>query len=164
MIKSRDLIGKPIVLITNGEIVGKVRDVLIDPDEFVIAALVLPSRPFRKPTMVLPRAVVQVFGKDVILIKSNEAMARDNSLEHVASLLAVSAEMKGRAIATEEGVRIGIMDDVIVNPQGKVVAYHLSRVFITGPIAQTKEVPLQATRSIGPDLIMVDSAQIEGID
>ena len=163
MIKSRDLVGKPIVLITNGEIVGKVRDVLIDPEEFRIAALVLASRPFRKPTMVLPRSVIHVFGKDVILIKSNEAMPRDNSLERVASLLAVSAEMKGRSIATEEGVRIGVMDDVIVNPQGQVVAYHLSRVFVSGPVAQTKEIPLPATRSIGPDLIIVDSKQIEGL-
>lgn len=159
---SRDLIGKPIVLLTTGEIVSKVRDVLIDPDTFAIAALVLPGKLLSRQTMVLPRGVIQLFGQDVILIKSNEAMPRDDSLSHVASLLAVSAEMKGRPIVTEQGVRLGIMDDVIVDPTGKVVAYHLSKVFVSGPLAQSRQIPLQATRSLGPDLIIVDSAQIEG--
>jgi uncharacterized protein YrrD len=84
MIRSRDLIGKPLVLIASGEIIGKVKDVLVDPDRFEIAALVLPGKLFSKATMVLPRNVVQVFGRDVILIKGNEAMPRDDSLDRVA--------------------------------------------------------------------------------
>jgi uncharacterized protein YrrD len=161
MIKSRDLIGKLIVTITHGEIVGKVKDVLIDPDRFEIAALVLPSKVFSKETMVLPRAVVHIFGKDVILVKSNEAMPRDNTLDGVASLIAVSGQMKGRQVATEKGVRVGILNDVVVNEAGKVVAYDLSKVFVTGSVAESKQLPFQATRSVGPDLIIVDSSAIE---
>ena len=103
MIKILDLIGKPIVTMNRGEIIGKVKDILIDPSTFEIAALVLPpDKMFSKETLVIPRPVIHVLGRDVILVKSNEAMARDNTLRGVASLLAVSKLMKGRHIATEK--------------------------------------------------------------
>jgi len=161
MIRGRDLIGRLIVTVTHGEIVGKVKDVLIDPERFEIAALVLPSRGFRKVGMVLPRSVIHLFGKDVVLVKSNEAMPRDNTLSSVASLIAVSGEMKGRQVATETGVRVGLLNDVLVDEAGKVVAWDLSKVFIEGPVAESKQIPFESTRSVGPDLIIVEAASLE---
>jgi sporulation protein YlmC with PRC-barrel domain len=161
MINSRDLIGRLIVTVTNGEIVGKVKDVLIDPETWEVAALVLPGKLFSREVMILPRSVIHVFGKDVILVKSNEAMPRDDTLDHVASLIAVSGEMKGRQVATEKGVRVGVLNDVVVNELGKVIAYNLAKVFVQGSLAENKEIPFHATRSVGPDLIIVDSGAIE---
>ena len=161
MIKSRDLIGRLIITVTRGEIVGKVKDVLIDPEKWEIAALVLPGKAFRKETNIIPRGVVHLFGRDVVLVKSNEAMPRDDTLEHVASLIAVSGEMKGRQIATEKGVRVGVLNDLFVDEAGKVVAYDLAKVFVKGPIAESKEIPFHATRSVGPDLIIVDPKVID---
>ena len=163
MIRGRDLIGRLIVTVTHGEIVGKVKDVLIDPDRFEIAALVLPTRGLKKTVMVLPRGVIHMFGKDVVLVKSNEAMPRDNTLSSVASLIAVSGEMKGRQVATEKGVRVGLLNDVLVDEDGKVVGWDLSKVFITGPVAESKQIPFGATRSVGPDLIIVDADSLESL-
>lgn len=161
--KSRELIGKAIVTVTHGEVIGRVKDVLIDPERFEIVALVLPGKVFSKGTMILPRSVVQVFGKDVILVRSNEAMPLDDSLPNVSRLLAVSGQMKGRLIATEKGVRVGVINDVLVDENGRVVGYDLARVFIKGPVAESKQVPAHVTRSIGPDLIIVDSEQLESL-
>ena len=161
MIKSRDLIGRLIVTVTRGEIVGKVKDVLIDPDNWEIAALVLPGKVFSKETLIIPRAVVHVFGQDVVLVKSNETMPRDDTLNRVASLVAVSGQMKGRQIATEKGVKVGVLNDVMVDEAGKVVAYDLAKVFVKGSLAQSKEIPFHATRSVGPDLIIVDGNAID---
>jgi sporulation protein YlmC with PRC-barrel domain len=69
--------------------------------------------------------------------------------------------MKGRQIATEKGVRVGILNDVLVDEAGKVVGYDLSKVFVKGAVAESKQVPYEATRSVGPDLIIVDSEAIE---
>ena len=93
MIKSRDIIGKPLVTIQHGEIIGRVKDVLIDPERYEIAALVLPRKLLSRKTMVLPRHQVHVFGADVILVKSNEVMPRDDTLENVSSLVAVENRM-----------------------------------------------------------------------
>jgi uncharacterized protein YrrD len=161
MIKSRDLIGKPLVTLAHGEIIGKVKDILIDPESYEIAALVLPGKMFSRKTRMLARHQIHVFGKDVILIKSNEVMTRDDTLEGVASLLGVSKQMKGQEIVTEQGVRIGIVGDVLVNEKGKVVSYDLAKVFIEGPISQSRQIPLEATRSLGPDVIIVDSYVLE---
>ena len=163
MFRSRDLIGRLIVTVTHGEIVGKVKDVLIDPDRFEIAALVLPGKGFRREPMVIPRSIVHVFGQDVILVKSNEAMPRDNTLQGVASLIAVTGQMKGRQIATERGVRVGLLNDVLVDENGKVVGYDLSKVYIEGPVRESKTIPFQATRSVGPDLIIVDTDALESL-
>jgi uncharacterized protein YrrD len=161
MNKSRDLIGKPLVTLAHGEIIGKVKDVLIDPESYEIAALVLPGKLFSRKTMVLARHLVHVFGKDVILVKSNEVMPLDDTIKGVSSLLGVSKQMKGQEIVTEQGVRIGIVGDVLVNERGKVVSYDLAKVFIEGPLAQSRQIPLEATRSLGPDVIIVDSYVLE---
>lgn len=161
MIKSRDLIGRLIVTVTRGEIVGKVKDVLIDPERWEVAALVLPSKVFSKESLIIPRSVVHVFGQDVVLVKSNETMPRDDTLDHVASLIAVSGQMKGRQIATEKGVKVGVLNDVLVDEAGKVVAYDLAKVFVKGSLAKTKEIPFHATRSVGPDLIIVEANAID---
>ena len=160
MIKSRDIIGKPMITIQHGEIIGKVKDVLIDPDRYEIAALVLPGKLFSRKTMVLPRHQVHVFGKDVILVKSNEAMPRDDTLENVSSLIAVTKQMRGQAVVTEQGLRIGVVDDVLINEQGKVVSYALTKVAVEGPIAESKRIPLSYMRTLGPDVIIVDSSAL----
>jgi uncharacterized protein YrrD len=154
------MIGRPIVTLQHGEIIGKVKDILIDPDQYEIAALVLPGKLFSRKTMVLPRHQVHVFGRDVILVKSNEAMPRDNTLENVSSLVAVLKQMKGRAVVTEDGERIGIVDDVLIDEKGRVVSYALRRVAVEGPIAKLKRIPLDFTRSMGPDVIIVDSSAL----
>jgi sporulation protein YlmC with PRC-barrel domain len=160
MIKSRELVGKPIVTIQHGKIVGKVRDVLIDPERYEIAALVLPGRLLSRKTMIMPRHQVHVFGEDVILVKSDEAMPRDDTLEKVASLIAVSKQMRGQEIVTEKGARIGIVDDVMIDEQGRVISYALSRVTAEGPVAANKRIPLSYTRTLGPDVIIVDSSAL----
>ncbi len=162
--RSRELIGKAIVTITHGEVVGRVKDVLIDPERFEIVALVLPGKAFGKGKMILPRSVIQLFGKDVILVKSNEAMPLDESLPNVSRLLAVSGQMKGRLIATEKGERVGVVNDVLVDEDGRVTGYDLARVFVKkGPVAESRQVPAHVTRSIGPDLIIVDSERLSSL-
>ena len=160
MIKSKHIIGKPLVTIQHGEIIGKVKDVLIDPDRYEVAALVLPRKLFSRKTMVLPRHQVHVFGEDVILIKSNEVMIRDDTLENVSSLVAVRKQLKGQGVVTEEGVRIGIVDDLWIDEEGRVVSYALSKVFVKGPLTESKRIPLGYTRSLGPDVIIVDSSAL----
>jgi len=164
MVKIQDLIGKPIVTMNRGEIIAKVKDVLIDPTRFEIAALVLPpAKMFSKETMVVPNTVIHVLGRDVILVTSNEAMVHNDTLHGVASLLAVVGDLKGCPIATEKGVKVGTLNDVLVDDSGKIVGYDLAKVSIEGPIAASKRVPFRATRSIGRDMIIVDSKQLESI-
>jgi len=160
MIKTLDLIGMPIITMNLGENIGKVKDVLIDPSKLELAALVLPSSMFSHDTMVVPRTVIQVYGRDVILVKSNEAMVRDNTLHGVASLLSIG-RLRGRPIATEKGVKVGVLNDLIIDGAGQIVGYDLARVYIKGPVAQSRRIPVNVTRSIGPDLIIVDAQQLE---
>jgi uncharacterized protein YrrD len=111
--------------------------------------------------MVLARHLIHVFGKDVILVRSNEVMPRDDTLEGVSSLLAVYKQLKGQEVVTEQGVRIGIVGDVLIDEKGKVISYDLAKVFIEGPLSESRQIPLEATRSLGPDVIIVDSRLLE---
>jgi uncharacterized protein YrrD len=160
MIKSKNIIGKPLITIQHGEMIGRVKDVLIDPDRYEIAALVVPGKLLSRKTMVLPRHQVHVFGTDAILVKSNEVMVRDDTLENVSSLIAVRKQIRGQAAVTEQGLRIGIVGDVLIDEKGRMVSYALSRVFVKGHIAESKVIPLSFTRTLGPDVIIVDSSAL----
>jgi uncharacterized protein YrrD len=146
MIKSKHIIGKPLVTIQHGEIIGRVKDVLIDPERYEVAALVVPGKLLSRKTMVLPRSQVHVFGADVILVKSNEVMVRDDTLENVSSLIAARRQLKGQAVVTEQGLRVGIVDDLYIDEGGRVVS---------------KRIPLGHTRSLGLDVVIVDSKSLD---
>ena len=49
---------------------------------------------------------------------------------------------------------------ITIDEQGKVVSYALSKVQIKGPLAESKRVPLSYTRSLGLDVIIVDSTAL----
>ena len=63
-----DLKGKPIVAITNGAIIAKVSDLLVDPVERTVSAIIgAAGGLLRRQTLVIPVAAIHVWGQDVIL-------------------------------------------------------------------------------------------------
>ena len=84
-------------------------------------------------------------------------MPRDDTLEDVSSLIAFSRQIRGQQIIAEHRVRVRLVGDVLRCEKGKAVGYDLAQVFVEGPLAQSRHLPLDAARTIGPDMIIVDA-------
>jgi uncharacterized protein YrrD len=161
---SRDLIGKPIISMTNGVSIGKVVDILIDSGTAHVAALVTSKGGLlaRGAGMeAIPAQDVQVWGQDAVLVSRPDVIIGEDQLPERQNWLSVVDQVKGRDVVSIDGTRIGQLNDIVLNTQGQLIAYDLAHVLVTGPVAQSKRIPAETTRSFGQDVLIVDKLQAD---
>ncbi|GAB4535755.1 MAG: hypothetical protein Kow0063_20370 [Anaerolineae bacterium] len=166
---SQALQGKPVVSVTNGKIIAKVLDVLMDPDSLQLAAVVtskggLLSR--EKDVEVIPSPEVQVWGQDVVLVSRPDVIVKKSELPGSEKWLSVTDRIKGHDVISTEGQRIGKLNDVVVDNRGQLVGYDLVQAFVFsgGPSAGLKRITARATSSLGQDVLILDAAQIAPVE
>jgi uncharacterized protein YrrD len=159
---SQELNGKLIINITNGEIIAKVIDVLIDPDTHRVAALVTSKGSLlKRKTEAIPGDAVQVWGQDVILVTGSDLITTADDLPNNEKWLSVSDQLKGHEVVSTDGTRLGELNDVVIDAEGRLVSYALGRVFAEEHVAGLHQIAVEATQSIGQDVLIVDMARIE---
>lgn len=158
---ARQLNGKALVDIKTGEKIGQVEDVLFDPNALRIAALAFSQGSlFNRQSESIPASSVQVWGKDVILVNRSEMNLKDQ-LPNSDQLVKLSDQLRGRYIVSTNGDRVGQVEDVLIDDQGRLAGYDLSQVFIGGRLAELKRIPVEATSSLGKDVLIVDLDRIQ---
>ena len=158
---SAELKDKPIVSMVDGKIIAKVKDLLVDPDTRTISAILFEEGGIlSRQAKLIPSDAVQVWGVDVILITSADAVVSKEQLECSQRCLTVGTQLKGRAIVSQDGKQIGELNDVVIDDQGVVVGYDLSKVSIGGAVAKSKRIGVDATHALGPDVLVIDQARL----
>ncbi len=98
----QDLIGKPIIDQTTGQIIADIADVLIDPNIAQVAALVTSKgNLFDRQIEAIPSHEVQVWGEDAILVGRTDVISK---VEELAGRVRSEAEKLHRA---EGGAQVG---------------------------------------------------------
>ncbi len=158
---SAELKDKPIVSMVDGKIIAKVKDLLVDPDTRTISAILFEEGGIlSRQARLIPSQAVRVWGVDVILITSADAVVPKEQLECSQRCLTVGTQLKGRVIMSQDGKQIGELNDVVIDDQGVVVGYDLSKVSIEGPVAKSKRIGVDATHALGPDVLVIDQARL----
>jgi uncharacterized protein YrrD len=158
---SAELRDKPIVSMTDGKIMAKVKDVLINPTTRTVSAVLFEEGNILNRQMrVIPADAVRVWGVDVIIVASAEVVIPKEQLAGHEQSLSVSAQLKGRTIVSQDGTRIGELNDVVIDNNGVVVGYDLAKVFIEGPVAKSKRIGVDATHALGPDVLVIDQTRL----
>jgi uncharacterized protein YrrD len=160
---SREYHGKPVVSVTTGEIIASVSDVMIDPKSIRAAALVISHGGLLKPTTeLIPDRDIQVWGEDVILVSKSDVTKKREALPEEANWLQVGTQLSGRQVISTDGARIGRLNDVVMDTNGRVIGYDLAEVDMEGPVAETKRIAVEATQAFGQDVLIVDASRMEG--
>lgn len=149
----KDLIGKPIYTISDGRHIGKAKDIYLDRNLYWMTGIHLGREGLlrRKDTLISRDSVV-VFGIDAILIKDAEAVT-DSKATDISDWMRLD-EIIGREIDTPGGTKLAVIGDVILDTEGKITGFGLSKVTVDGPIAEN--------RSIGRDVV-IDNGNEDGV-
>lgn len=152
--------GKPVVSLHTGEKIGSVSDVLIDPETLRVAALVISKGGlFNRETMKIPATEVQLWGKDVILVRQLSSQGEEG-IQVQDHWVQLSDQIRGRYVVSKDGRRVGKIEDVTIDQGGRLIGYNLSQVFIDGPLSRKKHIPAEATYSLGKDILIVESSAL----
>ena len=164
---AREINGRSIINIDTGERIGTLADLLIDPESMRVAAITVSSGTRSGLESLLTRErdmeaisadSVQVWGKDVILARHPDRMIGSNAPDRE-KWINVSDQIRNRYVVSIDGTRVGQVEDVMIDSEGRIVAYELSQVFVEGPLSESKRIPVGATHSLGRDVLIVDMSR-----
>jgi uncharacterized protein YrrD len=155
---SQELIGKAIISMSDGRKIGSVADIVIDRETLQIAALVTSKgHLFNRRVEAIPASEIEIWGQDVVLVTGSEVIQPEEEFSGRHNWLYVADSIKGRFVVSVDGTRVGQVNDVVVDRQGRVVGYELNQVFIDGPISESMRIPSSATHSLGKDVLVVNT-------
>lgn len=149
----KDLIGKPIITIDEGRHIGKVKDIYLDDNLYWMTGVFLGKEGIlRRKENLIPRESVVVFGIDAILIKDSTTLtdSRETNIDDWQKL----NDLRGRAIDTPGGTRLAAVGDVILDGEGRITGFSLSKVSIDGPIARNKAISRE---------VVIDNGNVDGV-
>ena len=161
----KDLIGKPIISITDGRLLGSVKDIYINDELYWLSGLFLKSEGLlRRKSYIVPRETVVVYGLDAILVKNPESVTTDKEHDDAEQWLRLE-KLRGRPVDTPGGTKVGNIGDVILDEDGRVTGFTLGKIFVSGPIAEERTIPREVLVDTGndDDAMTIDLAQVERI-
>ncbi|MDX1686809.1 MAG: PRC-barrel domain-containing protein [Candidatus Promineifilaceae bacterium] len=160
---SKDLIGKPIFSTDEGRHLGTVRDVYLDKALAWLAGIHLGREGLiSRKALVIPREAIAVFGVDVILAKTADAVTDDKEMADIENWLRLE-KLQGRQVDTPGGTRVGTLGDVMLDEEARIVGFSLSRVHVEGPVAENPIIMRDAVLDIGgdDDAMTIDLSKVE---
>lgn len=160
---SKDIVGKPIITINDGRIMGNVKDVLLTTDLSALAGIYLGREGLiRRKTLLIPSRDVVVFGIDAILV-TNAEVVTDNKQIVAADDWVRLNKLQGREIDTPGGTRVGTIGDVVLDEEGGIMGFMLSRIYVEGPIAEQRMIYRHAVIDHGNEdgVMTVDISRAE---
>ncbi|MGC9346557.1 MAG: PRC-barrel domain-containing protein [Anaerolineae bacterium] len=161
MRKAQAMKEMPIVSFSNGEIIAKVTDMLINPQSRSVSALLSTEGGLlSRTTKVIPATEIQVWGEDVVIVTGPDIFINKEELPCHEQCLSLVNQIKGREVVGQDGTRIGTLSDVLIDDEGRLVGYDLGKVDIEGPVAKSKRIGVEATYALGPDVLVVDESKL----
>jgi uncharacterized protein YrrD len=149
----KDFLNKPIISITDGRLLGNVKDIYLDVNLETIAGLHLGSEGLQgllsRKFFVISGDQVQVFGVDAVLVKGSDVVVEEEEAVEAVNWIRRD-KLQGRKVDTPGGTRVGVVGDVVFEDDGvQVVGFKLSRVAVEGPIAASGAVDKSAMIDAG---------------
>ncbi|HEY1012258.1 MAG TPA: PRC-barrel domain-containing protein, partial [Herpetosiphonaceae bacterium] len=162
MRKAADLLKKLIVQIDTGDIVGKVEDLLLDPEQDRLAALITMSGRWMREAALIPWEGIVVCTGDVILVRPGTEPQPASALPPLQQLLERNIHVSGTRVLTASGDKVGTVGEMLIDGEGRIKGYTISRGFLG---AERQFVAAEDVEAIGADALIVrDDAARDTLD
>ncbi len=163
MRSGKDLIGKPIISITDGRLLGTVKDLYLNDQLYWLTGVHIGTEGLlKKKNYLIPRDSVIVFGIDAVLVKNADVVTEGKDLVESETWPRLS-KLKGRDVDTPGGTKVGTIGDIIIGEEGHITGFALAKVFVEGPIADQGQVPRDALIDTGNEdgVMTIDLPKVE---
>ena len=144
---------KPLISLSDGKHVGEIKDFYFDAQLTRLAAVFTGKEGLlSRKTFAVARASIKVLGVDVWLVGGPDVVVNFDTLPEHEDLIRFE-DVRGREIVTEGGSKIATVDDVLLDAEGRLLGFALTKVLVPGPLSERKAVHRDAITSCGGDKI-----------
>ncbi len=155
MYSGKSLNNKPLVSIKDGRKIGEIKDIYLDQDAREISALYVGKEGLLgRKAQVIERGKIAVFGVDVWLTNTTDAVTNLSEVDDAEMMLAMS-DLRGREIYTSGGTKIATIGDVLLEDDCRVVGFALGRTYVKGTLDDKKRIARDAITDFGDEEIPI---------
>lgn len=152
MKKSAEILGLPIISITEGRELGISKALLIDAKNGIVAALILEDEEWFRGVKVLPYNCVIAIGEDAVTVTSSENILQLNEASEYEQLLTANVKIINTKAITKAGSIQGIVTEIYVDENGKVAQCEITKT--SGDI---DEISAEQVSIFGKQVTIIDS-------
>lgn len=145
----KDFVNKAVISLDEGRLLGRIQDLYLDSQLTSVNGLYMGSQGLiKRKSLVIPRDAIVVLGVDAVLVKSGDVITDDQVVPEAKGWFRRD-KLSGREVDTPGGTKLGVVGDVVVEDDGTISAFALSRVHVEGPLAESRLISRQAVIDTG---------------
>jgi len=154
MKRSEELIGLSLISIEDGKEVGRVSDLVVNPEEGTVEYLIINNGLRYLGTRVLPFKKVEGVGEDAVTVQSSSSVVELGDEPDIANLLEKNVRVKGTKVLTKKGKLIGTVSEFIVDDEneGKITGCEVTPVDGSGSLGV---IPSDKVITFGFDVLII---------
>jgi uncharacterized protein YrrD len=153
---ANEFLSMPVITTAHGREVGRVRDIIFDPDQqLLLGFMVAPTRDSERD-MFLGQPFVRGIGRDAVTIDNENSLQPLATAPRARQVIDSGIHLKGANVLTMGGDTLGRVHQVLVDDDGHIAAYTTNN----GPLSRSPRAqiaPEQVVR-IGEHTIIVEDA------
>ena len=150
MKKSVDILGLPVISITEGRELGMSKTLLIDAPNRVVAAITIEDEDWYRGVKLIPYDNVIAVGEDAVTINNRENILTLDAAGDFETLLDDNIRVIGTKAITRSGVIQGTISEIFIGDDGSI-----EKCEITAPEGSTTEVTADQVSIFGKEVTVI---------
>lgn len=147
----KDFEKKAVLSLDEARLLGRIEDLYLDEALDKVVGLYMGSQGLlKRKSLFIPRDAVAVLGVDAILVADGDVMT-DDQVVPAAKEWVRREKLVGRDVDTPGGTKLGVIGDVVIEDDGSISAFALSKVYVDGPLAESRLVDRSAMLNPGQE-------------
>lgn len=158
--QSRKIISLPVFSVCEGEQIGFVKSVVVDPGKKEIIALVIDQKGWFRENKIIPFNRVSSIGVNAITVDKAVTAEKPTNLPQILKLVKDPVALIGSRVVTAAGKTIGFVEEYWFNMQGQITRLEISGGLLNGLFKGKVTLPANEMVTVGKDVIIaMDGAE-----
>ena len=164
MRKSKQFMAMPVISLEEGQQIGNIKGLIIDPVKKVVSALVIEQKGWFKEQKFIPFNKINSVGNDAITVEQNNTIQKGTVMPDIFKLYKKNLEITGTKIVTEAGTSLGYIDEYYVQlSDGAIAGIEFSGKLINSMLKGRAFLDSSFIRTIGKEVIVVYEEAMDNI-
>lgn len=164
MRKSKDFISLPVISLQEGQQIGTVKGLVVDPALKQVVALIIEQKGWFKEQRYIPYHKVKSVGDDAITIDRSTSVERGSGQPNIIKLLKDGIAIKGTRMVTGSGTLLGYVDEYYVDlTSGQLVGLEFTNKRLQEFLNGKAFLDIAYVETIGKDAIICTDEAVDNV-
>ena len=164
MRKSKQFVSMPVISLAEGQQVGSIKGLVVNPAKKAVAALIIEQKGWFKDLKFIPFSKVRSIGDDALTIDRRSNAEKGVSLPEIMELLNENHEIAGSKLIAENGTALGNVDEYYVDLEsGDIVGFEFSGGPLSTWMKGSAFLDINHVRTVGKKVIICSNDALENI-